>query len=72
MTEDKIKELKTLILSLSYVNKNDSTLLSDNIKEFLVNFLTVSFLDVQDKELVRMQDILVDYEVPTIVCSILE
>lgn len=72
MTEDKIKELKTLILSLSYVNKSDSTLLSDNIKEFLVNFLTVSFLDVQDKELVRMQDILVDYEVPTIVCSILE
>ena len=32
MTEDKIKELKTLILSLSYVNKSDSTLLSDNIK----------------------------------------
>jgi hypothetical protein len=32
MTEDKIKELKTLILSLSSMNKTDSTLLSDNIK----------------------------------------
>lgn len=72
MTDDKIKELKTLILSLSYVNKSDSSLLSDNIKEFLINFLRVSFLERKGEELVRMQDILVNYEVPTIVCSILE
>lgn len=32
MTDDNIKELRTLILNLSYVNKSDSSLLSDNIK----------------------------------------
>ena len=48
-------------------------MLSDNIKVFLIDFLRLSFLEGEHvQELVKMQDILVDYEVPTIVCSILE
>ena len=70
-----MKELQTFLICMSNVNKSDSTVLSDNIKDFLVNFLRTSFLpeDIEDNTtLKKMQDILVDYEIPSVICSILE
>lgn len=57
---------------MSTVNKNDPTVLSDNIKEFLANFIGTSFLSNKKGELLEMQNKLLNYEIPGVICSIME
>ena len=70
--QTEMQALQQFLRCLSNVNKSDPTVLSDNLKDFLMNFLRTSFLGDSGEKLEKMQNVLVQYDIPSVICSILE